>query len=365
MKTISIAFYHLLSNLRDRKETMVQIVSPILLIFILGSALGGGESNGSFEMSLGLVYETPTEVSVGLENYLKEASHEINIDIQRVESIEALNSMITNNDIDSGIFVNKLNEIEIISAPNRAIDSSITLQIVESFNHFITTETIKAERGIDSFESMNLGIKEHIIEFEGRSPSAIDYYAVTMLAMFMMYGAGYGAYAIETDYFEVRGERIKTTTVKFSEHFVGLALGTIATISVQGVAVVLFSKFVFGVNFGESLLFTLFVVTSFAILATGMGMFMSILSKDKNKGTNMVNVLIPIFTLISGGFGNVFNEGVIGAVQKFIPNYHFHEVLLNYAFKTSDEIVTTSLLTLWGMIVICYGGTLILKRRAV
>jgi len=365
MKTISIAFYHLLSNLRDRKETMVQICSPIILIFILGSALGGGDSDGSFEMTLGLIYDTPTEVSVGLENYLKEVGKESDIDIQKVESIEELESLITNNDIDSGVVVNNHNEIEVLSAPNKMISSNITLQIVESFNHFMTTEAIKSERNLKSLESMNLGVKEHAIEFDGRSPSPIDYYAITMLAMFMMYGAGYGTYAIRRDYFEVRGERIQSTTIKFWEHFSGLALGTIGTIAVQGTVVVLFSKYAFGVNFGENLLFVLFIVLTFAILATGMGMFMSIISKDKNKGANMVSALIPIFTLISGGFMKISSEGTIGIIQKFIPNYHFHEVLMNYAFKTSDKIVTTSLLTLWGMIVICYGGTLILRRRTV
>lgn len=366
MKTLSIAFYHVLVNFRDRKETLIQIGAPILLIFILGNALGNMESNQSVKMKMGLTFETQTELSVGIQEYLKAVGETENITVEVYDSFEELEELVETEVLDSGIVIDSNLEITVIHTSGNAIEGSVTTLMLEKYDQYITSEKIKVDRGIDELQPNQQAVSKNAIDFEGDPISAIDYYAITMLAMFMMYGAGYGAYAVTKGYYEIRGQRIRTSNVNFTQHFFGLALGTSTTITLQGTIVVLFSKYVFGANFGENLGFVLLTVVMFAILATGLGMFVSIILKDKNKGVNIINVLIPVFTLLSGGFGNMLgNEGIVGLTQKAIPNYQFQEVLMNYAYNTSDEIVMTSFISLLIMIVVCYGGALVMKGRTI
>ena len=96
---------------------------------------------------------------------------------------------------------------------------------------------------------------------------------------------------------------------------------------------------------------------------TGLGMFVALLFKDKDQGSNIINIMIPIFTLISGGFTAIDADGALKTVQYLTPNYHFHQVMLNYVFNISSDVVVSSITTLWVMIAICYSGAIILKGR--
>jgi ABC-2 type transport system permease protein len=334
-----------------------------LLIFILGNALGGAMSQHDFNLSLGIYSEKSSDLDQGIDHYLDAVAEEINLTKTTYKSRDELEDMIIDNEVDAGIIIKENNEIEVVGAPNRSIQYNVTSSLMENFDSLMITQAINEAHSDASYEALSLPVNQHSIEFKGKSPSAVDYYAITMLAMFMLYGAGYGAYAIRSNYMEIRGQRIRVTRVKFYEHFIGLALGTVLTIFMQGLAIVLFSKYAFGAHLGSSLIFILFVILTFAILSTGLGMFMALMFKDKNQGSNIINVLIPVFTLISGGFVTLSADGIFKVVQNFIPNYHFHQVLLNYAFETSADLVTRSMLILWAMIVFCYAGTLVLKGR--
>lgn len=365
MKMLSIAYYHLVSNFRDKKELMLVIVSPILLIFILGNALGGTMDQEPFQLSLGIYYEEASGVSQGLDHYLGQASKAMDLSTLAYDSLDDLKDKIIDGDVDAGIVVYGDQTVEVLGAPNRTIASNVGLKLVENFDAYLVTQSIQEEENIDILEGKTYGVKENFVDFEGRSPTATDYYAITMLAMFMMYGAAYGAYAIRSNYLEIRGQRIRVSTVKFYQHFIGLALGTVATISLSGLTVVYFAKYAFGAHYGDNMAFVIFVVVSFAIFSAGFGMVVAVAFKDRNKGSNIINVLIPVFTLISGGFVALPAQGLIGQLQNFTPNHHLHQILIHYAFKTSHEAVVTSLITLWIMIVLAYSGAIVLKGREV
>ncbi len=300
--------------------------------------------------------------STGLMTYLEAVEKEGHINLEIMTDSNKLIDEVKEGTFDSGVIIAKDNAIEILNNSNRTLQGNVINQIIESYENYISMEKIKGSSELEMITNVN-AIIPHKVVFEGRTPSAVDYYAVTMIAMYMFFGAGYGAVALGNDYFAVRGERVRSTTVKFHEHFIGLALGNIVTLVLQGLSVVVFTTFAFGANFGDNPLFIVFAITTFAVLSTGIGMFITVLVKDGNKGSTVINTLVPLFTLAAGGFAKIGNEGILAVIQKIAPNYHFHEILLNNAFKTSPEVVVSSIIMLWVMIAVTFIGTLALKGR--
>jgi len=314
-----------------------------------------------FQLDLGVYKQVDTDLTQGLDVFLDQVSQEMILNISYYEDLSSLEDQIINGTIDTGMVVNATG-IEVVGAPNRTIAYRVTKQLADTFDHHLLMSSY------GPYEADRQGTRGYTLEtvtFKGENPTAMDYYAVTMLAMFMMYGTLYGGEAIKLNYYGVRGERIRSSSIRFYQHFIGLALGTTLTIGIQGAAVVLFSKFVYGVNFGESLMFVLFVVFSFALMATGLGMMVSVLSKDSNKGLSFLNALVPVTTLISGGFATIGSDGIIGVIQKFAPNYHLHEIMLNYIFETSQTVVQESLLMIWVMILVSFSGALIFRKKVI
>ncbi len=364
MRILDIAYYNILQNFRDKKETLIQIFGPIVLVFILGNALGGSFETSPMEIDIALVLEYESLESVGLKEYLEVVENEGHINFEVLTDLDELKEKVKNGLFDSGIVVTENNVIEILKNSERGLQNDIIKQIIKGYENYISMEAIKTSSGFEGIESVN-AVNRIQVSFEGRTPRAVDYYAVTMLAMYMFFGAGYGAVSMGTDYFDVRGQRVKSSTIKFSEHFIGLALGNILTLVLQGLSVVIFTTFAFGSNFGNNPLFIVFAITTFAILSTALGMFITVLMKDGNKGVTVVNTLIPVLTLASGGFMKIGGQGILSKIQNFAPNYHFQEILFNNAFNSSPELIRASMMILWAMIVVSFLGTIALKGRKI
>jgi len=371
MKILTIAYYRLLANIRDKKEMVLQVVAPLILIFILGNALGGtSQDAGSFTISLGLAIEGDSAIHQGLEEYFNKIS-KLDIDGQKMKittasDLETLEQLMVTDAIEVGVTLNNNNELIVLRNPNRIIEANIVDSMVNQYNNTITMNkmTSTASKRADINNSNYTPIKVVEIMPENKKTTAMDYFAVTMLAMFMMYGAGYGSYAIARNYFDSLGERIIVTTVEFYEHFLGLALGTVFTVILQGLIILGVTKYGYGVYYGENMLFVVFVVASFALLSTGFGMLFAVLFQDKDSGENIVSTLIPIFTFLSGGFGQMLGEeGIMAYIPQLIPNFHLHKDLMNYAIKPDIQEIMTSLAAIWIMILICYGATLLKNRR--
>ena len=364
MKILSLAYYHFLMNFRDKKDFFLQILSPIVLVLILGTALSGNFSNNSGSMTVGLVVNENSEVASGFEQFMKEISDHESYNVRMYETVDDVRTDVQNGNIDSAVVFEDDHTAEVISNPNRAIDEEIVNQFLDIYNTYITLNRMNVENGNMITSVPNL-VVENSINLDGRKPRAVDYYAVTMLAMYMMYGTGYGAYAIAQNYLEARGERIKCADTTFFEHFTGLALGSVVTMFIQGMAVVLFTKYVFDVNWGNSLFVIMFIILTFSLLAIGLGMFTTVIFKDKYKGIGILNALIPLMTFFSGGFMPTGSLGIMKSVQTFIPNYHFHNILFSYTFQGSQDSMHLSMMILWGMITVFFGGTLVMKERRV
>lgn len=206
-------------------------------------------------------------------------------------------------------------------------------------------------------------ISEESVTVSGKKPSAIDYYAITMLVMIIMYGSIYGNFAIDKSYYSSVGNKIKSAPVRLGSIFLGEGIGVVVTIMLQVIVLLLVSNFAFGVNFGNSIPIILLVSLSLSVLSTILGMFACMVTKKGLLGLALLNVLVPIFTFLSGGFVKVNFSGIIGSIAKLTPNSLATNAIFKDIYGGASAEVYLSLLGIWIISVILFAGAMVIGRR--
>lgn len=356
MKILSLGYYLFLSHFRDKKDFFLQIISPIVLIMILGTALSGNFYTSNFDVDVAYVIEEENEISVLFEKTIQDMSDEMFVFHQLDNTIDR-KELILNGQIDAVLVFKEDRNVELINGSNSEIESMIVSQLMDTFNQQMVLNELGFNQSYDYHP-----LREHSVKTQGKKPRAIDYYAVTMLAMYMLYGTSYGAYSTASYILDENGERIRSTGITFFEHFMGILIGSLATVFIQGMTIVVFTKYAFNVMWGNSMIFITFTVFTFALFTVALGMLITVLFKDKYKGIGLLNTLVPILTLFSGGFIPMSNSK-FSFLSYITPNYHFHNILFNYSFYGGDHVIRRSMYVLWGMILLCFIIVAMMKDR--
>ena len=190
-------------------------------------------------------------------------------------------------------------------------------------------------------------LNEETITVSGKKPSAIDYYAVTMLVMIVMYGSIYSNFAIDKSYYSTVGNKIKSAPVRLGEIFIGEGIGVVATIMMQVIVLLLVSNFAFGVNFGSSIPLILLASFSLAVMSTILGIVACMSTKKGMIGLALLNVLVPILTFLSGGFVKVNFTGIIGVISRTTPNYLATDAIFKDIYGGASREVYLSIVGIW------------------
>lgn len=333
MNIFHVAYYTVLRNLRDRKSMASMLLLPIILILILGSALSSSYSVSAIgKTSVAYLNKDAGEGSKYFNEFLKNEEIEKMLRITNVETFEEGKNLISNNKV-SGLIVINEDYSDLLKAGNKGIIEvysgnkgfrvSFIQNIIDSFINGANTITAMQRLGSTSVNYSRVSnIEEMPITTEGKLPRAIDYYAITMLAMILMYGALYGCHGIGEDFIEGKGKRMRTTPIKPFEIFIGKTIGTVFSIECQALVLILFTKFVYKANFGENLGTIIFISLTLATFSTGLGAMLAMVIGDRMKASSILSLAIPVFTFISGGYTKIeAGNSIFSKIMYLSPNY--------------------------------------------
>lgn len=377
MNIFNVAYYDIIRNFRDRKSFGYSLILPIILILILGTALNRNFNEISFDnIKVAYINKDSGEMSKGFSDFLEHSNIKNIMSYKSFDSLEEAKRALKAREVEGIIFIDEdfskrltkgeKADINIYSYDYTKFNAVMLENIVSDYTKGANAgeAVYKASGAINSFENKEF-IEEEFISLEGKKPKAMDYYAVTMLVMIIMYGAGYGIETVGESYLIPVGKRISTTPIKPYENFIGKVIATVFTLSWQFIVLIMFSKLVYKANFGQNLPLVIFICLSLSVFATSLGASLTMVFKDRAVANRLISILVPIFTFISGGYFKIDlsqGSGIIPKVASLSPNYLAQKAIFNSIYGGSNLEIKSCIITLWIMSLVAFVVAVIAER---
>lgn len=372
---LTIAWNTIKRNAKEKRVIIMMIVFPILLILILGNALKTSfEPSSMGTITIGYLNEDNQEISEYFEEFI--FSDEITeiVNINKMSSFEEGKSQLDENEIDSFIYIgtgysdaisdnNEKATIEVVSSDVAGYKATVVNSIVDSFNNGANVTSALnqlSEENVTSsrFEGEEV-VKDVVITTSGNKPRAIDYYAITMFVMILMYGVAYVAESLGEEMFGSMKDRFRSLPVKSHEMFLGKTLGSIILLLIQGLIIFGTTKYAFGVDWGDSIGFVLLMLLLISLFATALGIMLCTIAKNVDQIRGLINMLVPLFTFISGGYFAID----LGVLKYLSPNYLMQAAFFNNIYKGDYTTTLTYILVLVSLIIVIGLFSMIQGRR--
>jgi len=385
MKIGNIAKVTFLRRIRDKQELLTSIFLPLLLIIILGTALQGNFSAGQLgDIPVAYFSEDSGPAGATFEAFLEEEEIKAWLRIVPVESYDQGLALIDQRETMSFIYLpedfsEKISRgeegiIEIRDAGLSELLPSIVNNIVRSYTqggNLMMALMAMEERSFNDMEGdasdslsgiMGEGLQENprssLITrntLDGREEqiTGLDYYAVTMLVMFIMWGIFSGAQSLTEDLFTPMKTRIYTAPIGKINYFLGKSIGVFGTFILQILVIIFFTKWVYGVQWGESLwpIFAISVVLSF--VAISIGIAIGLLAPSETASATIINGFVVISTFVAGGFFPIEMESsVFRIIRSLSPNYHAQQGIFNVVYGGSGGVIGESIFRLLAISVV-------------
>jgi ABC-2 type transport system permease protein len=376
MNILNIAWYTFLRNLRDVKSLLNMILLPVILILILGNALASAFHVGDVGKTKTAYLDNDRgAISGEFEKFLDMDEIKGILEVTRVETYEEGRRLVSEGKVSAFIVIEdgftanahsgSKSTIKVYKDKNNTFRASIVDNIVEGFTDGANTMLAMSAigGGMDGIERKAV-IERIPLSAKGKIPSAMDYYGVTMLVLITMYGSLYSLHGVFEDYLEGMRNRLLSAPVRLSSHFAGKIVGTVFTIYIQILALILFTKVAYGVNWGDNTGQILFIAFTLSFFAVTMGLMIAMLLKQKNIANAAAMTVIPVMTFVSGGYVRIVSDSKFYTIIKSImPSSLGHTAFFNSIYGEFAGQTVSSLAILWGMILVMGIVSVIAGRR--
>ena len=377
MKVFNVFWMTVLRNIRDSGSFTQMLLMPIVLIFILGNALGGAFTPTEIgQVRSALVGHIPGTDSDVVMDFLEIDEITNLLQIREVESLEAGRLLMTEGWAHAVVDVSALRTMQSQDGPvpikveglsERSFSGDVLTTILESFVRGANTVEARVQLGDFRLQHEYLGpyLQEESVAGSAAA-SAVDYYAVTMLVMIILYGAIYASSGMAEDFLEPVGQRLRSTPVAPMALFTGKVLGVVFTLVWQIVILIAFTAIVYDVNWGTQPWAIAGIAFSAAVFATALGVMTLTAVRDGRIATTVLNVLIPVSTLVAGGYVRIDHPGpLFGFLQRLSPSFLAQTALFNSIYGGGTQQTLLYVGTLWILTFVMFGaGAFFVRREA-
>jgi ABC-2 type transport system permease protein len=326
----------------DVTSVLVFTLFPIVLIFVLGQALGSF-MDGNFDLAgdtIPIVLTTDSPDSPLAAFLLSEEIAHF-LDTQIVDDSAVAIAMLKDGEVALAVVeCSESGEIAVSLPEHGGGGSRIAMSMIESFNQVGAAMTISAMSGADMSQLATLAGAEIPVTqsaLGNRTANATDFFAVTMLLMFMLYAGENGMQLFKKSMFGETGGRMLTTPVsKFALTGGLLTAATVATF-LQGMVILLFTWFVYGVYWGERIGLVLVTIFAMVLFAQAFAIFLFTLFKKASLASVVMQFSLFMMVLLSGGFGVPLHFTALEGVIRYIPNSLAQTVMFGSMFGGNES----------------------------
>ena len=94
-----------------------------------------------------------------------------------------------------------------------------------------------------------------------------------------------------------------------------------------------------------------------------LGIFTIMATKKGLIGLALLNIIVPIFTFLSGGFVKINFSGILGFLAKLTPNYLASNAMFKSIYGGSSNEIILNIVGLWIISALLFFGANIIGRR--
>jgi ABC-2 type transport system permease protein len=350
LSSLFIALKDLRVWARDPSALGILIAMPAVLIVILGSALGGVMNSGggtqikvaivNLDSRIGLAAREGDQAAK-LEDALANSDRIKSLfEIERTRDLADVRARVASGDLAAALIIPKgfgahlgdgrPVDLEVITDPGsgtaagiwesvvRAVAirySAVTIVVRTALEAAVNSDSplLAQPGGAGAIEGMAItqAAKDDALDSVAVDDTTVtgsvkvtslDYYALSMTAMFLMFGAMYGAFSTIRERREQTMSRMLASPTPRTAVIGGKMLGVFALGASQFLALYVFTRFVLHVQWGASPAATLLVAFGEVAAVTGLATLISSLAKSERGVGGIGPLVVQIQALVGGAF---------------------------------------------------------------
>lgn len=305
MNIVRIAVKEIKSDFRDARTLFFMLLFPIVLMFILGTALSHAFQ---WTISIGDVRvfykdQTAGQLSASI-HAMAQAAKKAHIDFQKAPDDMSGKQAVQEGKADGYVEIGP-HGVELYTNERNQIKGSVVEGAMAAFvgQYRLTMAVSQGQPG--SFQTDRSPHEEYIQERSLRSkrkPRAMDYYAVAMTTMIALYSALPGSFLLRGERTRKTADRLLAAPVRKSEIFIGKLAGNIVVNFLCVAVVILFSKLVFHAYWGRHFSLVYLLLLTEVVLAISFGLGISYLARTEGAARTMAMVLIQLASIFGGAY---------------------------------------------------------------
>lgn len=315
--------------LRDRSAFIIMLGMPLVLIFILGSALGGVGESETVDIPVAIVNtDSGTQGAHFAEAIadVKELQSIFNIEV--ASDAAAVRAEVERGDLTAALVIPPTFSealaagdpvtLEVLQDPGSQVTAGIWAGVARAAAANLSAGQVvrmtvtdllagagvpaSAQQGASGGEQAAfdaVSLKQLAVEPE-KQIAMIDYYAAGQTGMFLLFGAMFGAFGFVRERREQTLARMLASPASKFEVVGGKSLGILGVATVQFLVLFLGTRLLFGVDWGPKPGGILLVGVAEAFAATGLAMTLSALGRSERSIGGIGPTIIMLFAALGG-----------------------------------------------------------------
>jgi ABC-2 type transport system permease protein len=304
MTIIRVFSKEIIQNIRNVKAMVTMILFPIILILVLGTALSGFIDQSSEFKDINIIYANPGNGSLAqaFQGFVAKGG-EMGFNFSDAQSGPEAIERVKNGNFTCFINVEE-NRLVLYENDRDTSQAQLVEGVLGTFSQRYqalsqialvnpaAVETILQEQSDPNFVKLaTLG--------ELRQPKALDYYAVTMITLFILYASMTGAHAIKDEKTAKTLNRLLCAPIRKYEVLIGKIIGALGITLLQVLVVTMISRFLLKVYWGNHPGIISLLLASEMVMAVSLGIGVSFVIKNE---MGILNFLIPVIAFFGGSY---------------------------------------------------------------
>ncbi|ENJ9655451.1 ABC transporter permease [Clostridium botulinum] len=352
MKILNILKKEILENLRDKKSMLLMTLFPMLLITILGTVFSGNFASTINIPEINVMYSINKDVKIdkNFRDFTKEIEKTMKVNFKETKDEKNALEKISNGKTDVYIKIPNDKKIYIYENNLRAFNSQLVSTLLDAFVDKVNMTKEVASKNPMALSKIKVNTSPNFINtktIDGKDcPRGIDYYAVTMLTMTILYGTAVGAMSIASEIKRRTYRRLICSNTSPLKILFSKILASFLVIAFQSFLIYLFSKYILGTNWGNNKLALISVIASLIFMAVSAGVCIANTVKNEGVMSIIIYMFVPVLTFLGGGYVPLEPIGskMLNSISNISPLKWSNDAIFKIIFGNNLSIFGTTIL---------------------
>ncbi|MCM3174202.1 ABC transporter permease [Paenibacillus sp. MER 99-2] len=368
-----ICAFELRRILKIRTVLLNLFILPLLLIFILGTALSG--TIGSAEdavikpVRVGIIQSTEaTEASVldqALQTFVTSPAVSDMLKVSDLTSEEDAISALRQGELDFAVILPSGLQDQLVAGKDvelqwilgkdntlNVVGQTVFTRFTDELNRQVAIAKVLGPEVIAAMASVpdtDLTERTYITTSSpgkaGNSYSASQYYAASMLAMFMLYSGMTTINSLFSEKDKRTLTRLQAAPIGNGIIFAGKIAGNSLLAFMQAIIIIVMTYWLYGVNWGSHPWLIILICVLITIASMTIGIIVALVNKNATSASGMMQAIIIAMTFISGGFTPIAVDWV-HRISEFTVNHWALQSFLRMMLDSSVSEIMHNIIML-------------------